>query len=72
MKTKKVNIIIGYSKSGKIADDYKYWKKENLAGIDVKITDGKGNEIIIGSRESGSRIEINKKEIFGVGYQDEE
>jgi len=66
MKSKKVSITIGYSKSGNIADDYLNWSRKNLTGVDVKIIDGKGNEFVIGSRENGTRIEINKKiRIFG-------
>ena len=61
MKNKKVSIVIGYSKSGNIVNDYRYWERKNLIGADIKIIDGKGNEITIGSREDGSRIGINKK-----------
>ena len=50
---------MGYTKTG--LGSYTYWSREKLAGTDVEINDGKGNKIIIGSRECGSRIEIKQE-----------
>ena len=61
--TNKVSIEIGYTKSGNLSEDYKYWSKRYLVGTDVKITDGSGNKIEIGSREKGSLITVNGKVI---------
>ena len=63
----KVEIQVGYFKTGLVADNYKHWEKKKLEGVDVQIIDGKGNKIISGSREGGSRIEINGKVIQEVG-----
>lgn len=62
----KVNFEVGYTKTN-VFTNYKYWSRKNLAGVDVKIIDGNKNKIIIGSREGGSRIEVNGKVIQEIG-----
>ena len=62
----KVNIEVGYSKTGNISEDYKYWGRKGLAGADITIIDGKGNKFVIGSRENGTKVVYNGKEIISI------
>ena len=59
----KVNIEVGYTKSGNLSEDYRYWGRRCLVGADIKIIDGIGNKIEIGSREKGTLITVNGKVI---------
>ncbi|KKN76505.1 hypothetical protein LCGC14_0370140 [marine sediment metagenome] len=54
----KPSISVGYCKVGP-GDDYKYWSRQNQLGIDVTAKDGKGNNIVLGLREDGYRLEVN-------------
>ena len=62
MKNKKVNIRVGYTKRSLAS--YTYWERKLLAGVDVTIIDGKGNKIVIGSRECGSKVVVNNMTFF--------
>ena len=61
----KVYVNVGYTKN--FLCNYLHWDRKNLIGTDVRIIDGKRNKIEISSRENGSRITLNGKDIFCSG-----
>lgn len=63
----KVAVNIGYTR-GNVYEDYKWWKRQGLAGVDIQVLDGLGNEIQLNAREgeNGYRIEVNGKTIARV------
>ncbi len=69
--SKRVSIEVGYTKNGPQWPAYKWWTRQNLQGVDIKVTDGAGNVIQLNAREnelSGApgvafRIWVNDKEI---------
>ena len=60
----KVAVNIGYTK-GNIYEDYKWWSRQSLEGVDIQVIDGLGNEIKLNARKGGVgyRIEVNGKTI---------
>jgi len=61
MKSKKVEIILGYTKNGNLSEGYRHFNRTNLYGADITIIDGIGNKIEVGARQHGTLISLNNK-----------
>lgn len=62
--TEKVSVHVGYTR-GDIYGDYKVFKRQSLVGVDIKVTDGLGNELELNAREGdiGYRMIVNGKTV---------